>query len=525
MYMSTQTIVNVYKELSKFQYKNNSIIHIFLILKAIGVNDIEYKTIELVKDCGFEFAHELGYLFNPLEVKPSKCDFINPFNMDSWSNNPTEILSKWVSSRVKNNIIGGATTWRKLILQTDENEIKFRHDYIDSLLDLTIDKCKYNLLLLAIWVNRFTYFEKTVSVSDLINNFMKRYNLTMQEVNFLFTTQSSIVSIEFSESLHKSDVIRGLIGAPENDLGWILSHKIIGKTIDFNEHIIRRYENIMSNNPSIELLIELLDHYHQIILSGPPGTSKSYYATLLSKNYDRVVNIQFHPQYNYQQFVGGYVVKGTQVVYELGVFTNLLKEAKQNESKKFLIIIDEINRANLSQVFGEIINCLDRDNNTYVQINGEPVKFQIPKNLHIIGTMNTTDRTLGGIDFALKRRFVNVYFQSNPNLLSDLCTMTNGISLTDFLLKLNNKLFEATQNREFSIGHAFFLNNNYLDSEKKFIWDLHKLTLLFNYRILPLIEDYCHDDSELIRSVLGAKLSERLNDNEIETAIKEFLIS
>ena len=523
MYLSTDTIEKVYRELSSYQYKNQSIIHIFLILKAIRINDIDYVDVEKIKSDGFPFAYELGYLFSPIEKSSDKCDFINPFYMAEWGNNPTELLAKWVASRVKNNIIGGATTWRKIILQTDDNAIKFRHDYVSTLNELTIESAKYNLLLLSIWVNRFTFFERKVTISELINNFTERYKLNELEKNTLFSSSTKLNNIEFSNEIHDASKIRQLIGAPDGMQNWIFSKHSPGETINIDFAKTRRYSITMNQNPTVELIRELISDYQQVIFSGPPGTSKSFYSNKIGQNYDEVVNIQFHPQYSYQQFVGGYIVKGTNVLFEKGLFINLIEKALKETNKKFLLIIDEINRANLSQVFGEIINCLDRDNETIITIDNTQKKYKIPANIHIVGTMNTTDRTLGSIDFALKRRFLNIYFNSTPELLIDLCYPVESISLSDFLRKINSNLLSVTQNRDFSIGHAYFLNKSYSDSNGKFRWDIKKLSNLFYYKILPIIEDYCHNDSELIKGVVGEKLVHKLDNTEFKSAIQEFI--
>ena len=204
---------------------------------------------------------------------------------------------------------------------------------------------------------------------------------------------------------------------------------------------------------------------------------------------------------------------------------NLIEEAQkeENKNKKFLLIIDEINRANTSQVFGDLIQCLDRNNTVSIMQENKLVSFSIPKNIHIIGTMNTTDRTIGIIDYALKRRFLNVYCPCNANILLDLCPNANFISLSDLLNKINSKLYENLKNKDFCVGHAIFLNPSYKDENIKYIWDFNKLEIIFNFKILPLIEEYCSENTEIIANILGNDLPKRLSGDDFKNKIMEFL--
>ena len=145
-FISTQTIKEAYTELTNVEVKNASIFHIFLILKGCGINDTAALPVEVITEKGYPIASDLSLLFSYFEQKPEKYDFINPFSMKEYAAQaPSETLKKWVSSRIKNNIIGGATTWRKIIREDIyNNKIKFANNYVDEIKDLTI---QYLLLL------------------------------------------------------------------------------------------------------------------------------------------------------------------------------------------------------------------------------------------------------------------------------------------------------------------------------------------------------------------------------------------
>jgi len=280
-----------------------------------------------------------------------------------------------------------------------------------------------------------------------------------------------------------------------------------------------------TSKPEI-VLHPLLEKYSQVILAGPPGTSKSYIANQLSSKYpkENVIKIQFHPSYSYQTFIGGYTVDGMNVDWQDGVLFTFAQKAKENTQNSFLIIIDEINRANVSQVFGETIQCLDRGNVTSVSRKGISTDFILPSNLKIIGTMNTSDRTIGAIDFAIKRRFVTIYMPPNPALLDDLCKSDFHIALGDFLRLINNKLLVTLKNKELVIGHALFMDENSYDPvSNKYIWTEEDFELLFNYKILPLIEDYTKGNLSQLHEILGINLPKRLTGIEFINATSLFL--
>lgn len=523
-YISTESIKESYRRLTAINFTNQSILHIFLILKGIGINSLSYSSLNDIKNHALPYAQELGYLFSPLEEAPDKNDFINPFFMKEWASNPTEKLAKWVNGRIKNNVIGGATTWRSFIMQDTSEDFKFTYNYVEEIAKLTIGNSKIPLAAISVWANRFTQFEEKISISELVSFFCKRFNITEKEIDLLFETNTPI-SLSFSNKLHSTQDIRSLIGNPNTMPNWVGTKPIINNTMNIGDemNVIRRYHSMDSHTVKTDTLNFVLSNYHQLILSGPPATSKSYLLSELSKNYSKVVHIQFHPQYSYQQFIGGYFVEGSNVVFKNGILYELAEEAKANTNKKYLLIIDEINRANTGQVFGETIQALDRNESVQIIMDGQLVQFAIPRNLHIVGTMNTTDRSVGYLDYALKRRFLNIYCQSNPKLLIELTKVTDSnISLCDFLEKINLNLQTTVKNKEYVIGHGVFFETALKNKENVFEWNTQLLEMLFNYKILPLIEDFCGNEPEYISGIVGEQLSKRLTGEDFKKALEDF---
>lgn len=525
LYLSTTTIEKAYQTLSSIDLQDPGVVFSTFILRACGINKVTFESPNFRAKNGFYFASRLSSLFSPLETQPKKYGFINPFSMKQWdSQSPSESLAQWVGSRLKNNVLGGAMTWRSLVdidPKTEDKKMKFKYNYIDQIKSIAIGSDRINLVAIAVWSNRFTEFSQKVTAKEICDEFIRTYHLDADEIAQFFITPQTF-EIDFSSDMHDASKIRDLIGRPK-DNAWQFSEF----TADYyDDYILEKYEfNIRptdSQEVTIDLLIGLLGRYNQIILEGPPGTSKSYFASEIAKRYDKVFHVQFHPQYTYQNFVGGFVVDKTDVVYRKGVLLNIVEVALQNTDRSILLVIDEFNRANVSQVLGEAIQCLDRNQDVEITVDGKTEILRIPTNVHILATLNTSDRTLGSIDFAVKRRFMQVYCGPNPTLLIDLCPSVGFVSLCDFLSKLNNNLVRATNNKELRIGHAVFLN----DSVKicgKYLWTFESFRDLYNYKILPMIQDYCSHNREIVEDVVGYSLSTQLEQATFNDAIHGFL--
>jgi len=255
-------------------------------------------------------------------------------------------------------------------------------------------------------------------------------------------------------------------------------------------------------------IINLLKNRNQIILQGPPGTGKTRLAkqmaiSMIESSYpidineeiknslekignDRVKLIQFHPSYSYEDFVRGIVADSSSgtIIYKTKdkILAQMAKTAQDDKDKKpYILIIDEINRANLSSVLGELIYALEyRDEavESMYEIAGSR-KITLPSNLYIIGTMNTADRSVGHIDYAIRRRFA---FES---ILPD----ESAIYLEEGkkLFKKVEKIFDDYISIEFDkndvkLGHSYFIANDKNELEEK-----------LKYQIKPLLREYLKD--------------------------------
>lgn len=260
-----------------------------------------------------------------------------------------------------------------------------------------------------------------------------------------------------------------------------------------------------------------------IILYGPPGTGKTYNISnligeikkedyseyslqeVLEKCGETAVFTTFHQSYSYEDFIIGIrpIVKDDKIAYEVkdGIFKKFCDNARNDIETPYIFIIDEINRGNISKIFGELITIIEESKRGQSVIlpyekNGEQVEFSVPKNVYIIGTMNTADRSVSMLDTALRRRFTFIEMMPNPDILDNI-EAEKEIELSKLLKDMNDRI-EFLYDREHTIGHAYFMNE-----ENKTIKDLDELRFVFRYKIIPLLQEYFFDDYEKIKLVLN----------------------
>lgn len=237
----------------------------------------------------------------------------------------------------------------------------------------------------------------------------------------------------------------------------------------------------------------------QVILAGPPGTGKTWVAERLARYLtgDQPLQsqiVQFHPSYGYEEFVQGLrpVAKDGAVAFEVtdGVIVRMASDMEDTEAI-WTLIIDELNRANIPRVFGELMYLLEyRDKGLPLQYSKDV--FRLPENLRIIATMNTADRSVRSIDVALRRRFEVFECPADPKLLAryyeDGPGTTDVPALVDGFEKLNGKLTELID-RHHTIGQSFFMGATY---------DVARLHRTWRRQVFPLIEDYFFDQPDVV---------------------------
>ena len=227
----------------------------------------------------------------------------------------------------------------------------------------------------------------------------------------------------------------------------------------------------------------------------------------VTKISDFIHKVTFHPSYSYEEFVEGIKPKshGEYVEYpiEPGAFKSICDRARKDTKNKYVLIIDEINRGNISKIFGELITLIEKDKreDTVLVLTYSKKHFTVPKNLFIIGTMNTADRSLTQLDVALRRRFGFCELLPNSRLIDrDI----QGIHLGKLLDGLNMRICSEGL-REKQIGHSYFMDGS------KPIQTIEDLQFVFANEIIPLLQDYFYEDYEAIQKIIGSAF---INKNE-----------
>jgi len=241
--------------------------------------------------------------------------------------------------------------------------------------------------------------------------------------------------------------------------------------------------------------IEQLQSSKQLILYGPPGTGKTYLANAISEYFagqDNVITIQFHPAYSYEDFFEGFRPQQSsnqeiRIIKADGPLKRLSRRAHANPDKKFVLIIDEINRGNLAKIFGELYYLLEYRNKEINLMYSPDEKFSLPGNLYIIGTMNTSDRSIALVDNAIRRRFHFVSFNPNEEpCYSLLEKWLQNNKLPDTAARLLKKLNSQLNEYELSVGPAYFMKDK--------VQDTQSLERTWKYSIVPLLEEYFYGD-------------------------------
>ena len=335
------------------------------------------------------------------------------------------------------------------------------------------------------------FFEKVEGLTSPIDYATLRGCPELERMEYFQNPQGSLFKLTRGEFDFIFDLIR-----EENPAAQEASIDAYTKS-DFLDEVYmteKRYEN----------LVAVLRNKKNIILQGAPGVGKSFAAKRLAwsmmgeKDDSRIEFVQFHQNYSYEDFMMGYkpVEDGFELKY--GIFYRFCQRAANQPDKEFFFIIDEINRGNMSKIFGELLMLIEKDyRGTKATLAYNGLSFSVPKNLYIIGMMNTADRSLAMIDYALRRRFS--FFEVEPGFDSEgFIHYQNGLNnetLNELINKVKDLNREITLDKSlgkgFCIGHSYFCGRDVCTEE----W-LHSIV---DYDILPMLSEYWFDDTNKLQ--------------------------
>ena len=300
-----------------------------------------------------------------------------------------------------------------------------------------------------------------------------------------------------------------------------------------------------------------LERKGQVIVYGPPGTGKTYWASLAARQLAAqaafgmkfeeldssrqsevtgtdsaeglVRTCTFHPAYGYEDFIEGYRPRTNaagQLSFDLreGIFKQLCKDAEKQQNRRFFLVIDEINRGDIPRIFGELITLLEMDKRgtkARLPVSGEP--FSVPKNIRLIGTMNTADRSIALLDTALRRRFGFIELMPDSDALGT-AKVANSIPLGPWLSALNGQIRNHVRRdaRNLQVGHAYLMESG------RPVTDFARFTRILAEDIFPLLEEYCYENYSMLRELLGQALvdeeNQRIRDELFEPDRRDDLI-
>ena len=330
------------------------------------------------------------------------------------------------------------------------------------------------------------YFKKIEHLAVPIDLATLQTQPELAEMEFFKNSQASLLKLSAAEYDCIINLIRDVNPLPQ--------------VRNIEEYDAKNFlSEVFMNREKYDSLVHILQAKKNIILQGAPGVGKTFAARRLAysimgvKDDSRIEFVQFHQNYSYEDFVMGYKPNENGFELKNGIFYSFCQKAASAPDKDYFFIIDEINRGNMSKIFGELLMLIEkdyRDTSLTLAYDGRP--FFVPKNLHIIGMMNTADRSLAMIDYALRRRFS--FFDMEPGFDSagfiayqQKLNSEKLDRLVAELKSLNNAIIEDK-----SLGKGFCIGHSYLCGEE--ICTDEWLRGVVEYDILPMLAEYWFDE-------------------------------
>lgn len=478
--------------------------------------DIDPFTIFGLFNKGITNANRIAILQGFAQEFSVKAAVPETFDGTPVLNNMSATFYRFIEERGENDI---ANLWKLFAyaLEYSETHLDYSKRAFIEAYDLVMRQkgIKWNLTMALYWIRPYEYINLDSRNRWFIcnpENMPADYIESIGALGTVPTGAEYLAIVDKSRDILKKGSYEYKSFPELSYYAWVVSEQVIEEnrdneeeTNDYPSYTAEDFLNeVYMSRTDYDNLSGLLSKKMNIILQGPPGVGKTFAAERLAysmmgvKDLNRVMMVQFHQSYSYEDFIMGFRPASTGFELKTGPFYSFCKKAELDPENDYYFIIDEINRGNLSKIFGELFMLVENDKRgKSVQLLYSDESFSVPKNLYIIGMMNTADRSLAMLDYALRRRFA--FFELSPAFETEgfrRYRRKKNNKKFDRLIATVEKLNTAIDNDEtlgkgFRIGHSFFC----IDEEIDDMW----LNAVITYEIVPLLNEYWFDEVSKVR--------------------------
>lgn len=537
-YVSKEDVTNAIEYFKTAGFDTDDMLFIFLLTKHMGITSsypVTFLKSGLSKENEKELTNSI-WLLGGLFDSEESCEkrgvmFPTAFRKLNYYQ-PGSVFNKIVG-RVKDTV--EKKNINVPIYNDLDSKLTLKNNYKDLIINEYLKGKKISLSHLAAWTLRFSKFEfneepNSKEFSRVVDKTVREFfKVFKNDFLWLFDDDISNNRLTPKKVGISGQEVRDAFDFDVNSYPEIgqTSSENYGQTSEFDREVVERYLSLNGDNPSNADIFDILLNKKQIVLTGVPGVGKSRYTKELSENpiFTDSLTIQFHANYSYEDFIGAEILKpegnGTTVATHRGVFLEFIekvkKDSKSNPDNKYLFVIDELNRGNIAEIFGESILALDRNYEAKLSKSYEGVdKLSIPQNLYIVATMNTSDRNIAFLDLAIRRRFAFIPLMPNYDFLSEEVTFED-YDLGNILKLINRRIVSTLKDEELILGQSYFIPQ--INEDEKYIWDKKAFKNQFNFVILPTLREYSFNNAAAVDSIVGENLADGIQDMD------DFMIS
>ncbi len=529
-YVSQQNIENAVEYFKTAGFDSDDMLFLFLMSKHLGVTS-SYPVTYLVgklsdsqKKTYLNTLWMLSGLFDSSEFCGKRgLMFPTAFNKMSAYQPGTDfsgVLGRMKDTVEKKNI-------KVPIYNDNESLLTLKSNYRDLIQENYLKGNKISLSHLTAWIFRFTSFDFESTPND--KQFTRVIEKTVRK--FLKITKNDFLWL-FENDLSTHRLSPSAVGITGTQLRTKLTFEAgkepeiqaLGATAPqvstIDHDVVVRYLAMNGDNPSDKDILDILKTKKQIVLTGVPGVGKSRYTQTLCDDPFFVGHtkiIQFHASYSYEDFIGAETLtasgNATAVTTRKGAFLEFVSEASKAENKdnNYLFVIDELNRGNIAEIFGETILALDRNYEVTLSKAYDGIsKIKLPENLYIVATMNTSDRNIAFLDLAIRRRFAFVPLTPNYDFLSEEVTLED-FDLGNILKVINQRIVDTLKDPELILGQSYFIPPK---TAEGYVWDFNNFKNQFNFVLLPTIKEYSFNDPAAVNTIVGENLGDGVQETD-----------